>query len=220
MNEKDNLDRIIDFVLSDDTVDYGYYGSKALLPKRFLWWKRLEIARDIYEKYEKGIGKNSLLDFGCQFGFFSVFLSKEFKNVYLIETAQEYLDLGVYMHSKLGNGNYKAIINSKDNPSEFIGKISEKVDLFLFFDVLEHVRDVNQMLLNLRRISKSNTYLIISLPTENLIYLLLTMFRKEKGHINRYFVVEKALRESGYKLVEKRSLFMLFNIYLYRCGEN
>ncbi|MFZ2664321.1 MAG: methyltransferase domain-containing protein [Patescibacteria group bacterium] len=220
MHNNRDLNKIVEFVLSDNTTDYGYYGSKALIPKRLLWWERIKIAHNLYKRYEKGIDKDVLVDFGCQFAFLSTLLSKEFNKVCLVETSQHYVDLGVYMHDKLGNGNYETIINSKDNSSEFIDKIKCKVNLFLFFDVLEHVKNVKKMLADLKKISGNNTYLIVSLPTENFIYNLLTKFKKEKGHINRYFEVENALRESGYKLLEKKSLLLLFNIYLYKYGES
>jgi 2-polyprenyl-3-methyl-5-hydroxy-6-metoxy-1,4-benzoquinol methylase len=206
---------IKDFLKSDD-FDYGYYGLNTFFLKRWLWWSRLKLANKIYLNHESQISKNNLLDFGCDFSFFSAYLSRKFKKIHLVELNEYFLNHAVTTHKKFGNNNYVTLVNPKDDSSFFVDKIPDRIDLFLFFDVLEHVRDIDRFLLRLKDMASENSYVLISLPTENLFYMILTKFKKEKDHCNRYFEVEKVLKKNNYKLIEKRSLLFLFNIYLYK----
>jgi len=210
------MEHIINAVLKSNDLNYGYYGSNAFFLKRWLWWNRLKLANKLYSKHSSHIGTTTLLDFGCAFGFFSAYLSKKFKFVYLIELNKKYLNQGVKIHDKFGNNNYLGITNSKNNPTFFINKISKKINLFLFFDVLEHIKNIDIFIAKLRKISAPNAFLLISLPTENFLYMWLTKFKKEKDHCNRYFEIESILNKHEYDLIEKKTLFSLFNIYLYK----
>ena len=201
-------------ILKDKKVDYGYYGSKTIFIKRWLWWKRLELAKSLFLKHSSKINTNTILDFGAEFGFLSADLSKKFKKVFLVEINEKTLAKGIYIHSKYGNKNYFPVINKKLIPLDFVNKIHEKIDLFIFLDVLEHIRKLDTFVKGLRKISSNNAYFIVSLPTENIIYLTLTKFKKEKDHCNRYFEVEKALHDNNIIIVSKTNLLFLFNIYL------
>jgi 2-polyprenyl-3-methyl-5-hydroxy-6-metoxy-1,4-benzoquinol methylase len=210
------LDYMIKNISKSSDLDYGYYGSNAFFLKRRLWWSRLKLANKIYLNYEPLIFKNNLLDFGCHFGFFSAYLSIKFKKIYLIELYEKLLEQGVMVHKKFGNNNYFALMNHEKDSSCFVDKIRDKIDLFLFFDVLEHVRNLDYFIKRLKYIASKDSYVLISLPTENILYKILTKFKKEKNHCNRYFEVENILKKNNSKLIEKRTLIFLFNIYLYK----
>ncbi|MFC1700333.1 hypothetical protein ACFLZ4_01655 [Patescibacteria group bacterium] len=120
MSSKKDLNNIIRFVLNDTSTYYGGYGRGTLIFKRVLWWKRLKIAYNLYEKNQRNIGKKNLVDFGCQFGFLSALLSHSFSKVYLVDINQKYLNLGIHIHNNLGNHNYETVINSTSNPSELV----------------------------------------------------------------------------------------------------
>jgi len=210
------MKNIIKNVSQSDDFDYGYYGSNAFFLKRWLWWSRLTLAQKVYLNHESQIDKNNVLDFGSAFGFFPAYLSKIFKRVYLVEINDHFLDQGVAIHKKFGNNNFVPVVNRVDDPLSFVDKIPDKIDLFLFFDVLEHVRNIDRFLLMIKNIASDNSYILISLPTENFLYMFLTKFKKEEDHCNRYFEVTKILEKNNYKLIEKRSLLYLFNIYLYK----
>jgi|GEM_PF-4714433 len=210
------MKNIIKQVSTSNDFDYGYYGKHAFFLKRWLWWSRLRLVNKVYSRHETDISKNNLLDFGCAFGFFSVYLSKKFKKIYLIELNEKFLNQGIMIHEKFGNNNYSTLVNSVENPSYFVDKISDKINLFLFFDVLEHIKNLENFIEKLKKIASKDSYLLISLPTENIFYMILTKFVKEKDHCNRYFDVEKILKKNNYKLIEKKSLLFLFNIYLYK----
>ena len=175
-----------------------------------------EITSNAEINYKTIIKKDALLDFGCEFGFFSAYLSKEFKKIYLVEIYDELLNNGLKIHDRFGNNNYSGIINRKEDSSYFIDKIEDKINLFLFFDVLEHVVNLDNFIKRLKDISSENSYLLISLPTENFFYMLLTKFKKEPDHCNRYFEIEKKLKSLNCKLIEKKTILFLFNIYLFK----
>lgn len=217
-NSTIKLNLIIKNVLEDNNINYGGYGNKELWIKRKLWWERFKIATKIYNKHCRKFNHNNLLDFGCQFAFVSAALSDEFKNIYLVEIYQDILNFGVNFHKKFGNNNFIPIMNQKDNPNEYIKHIdrNNKIDLFLMFDVLEHIPNIDSFLSHIRLISSKNSYLLISLPTENFFYMLLTKFKREPGHCNRYFEIERKLKSLNCKLIEKKTILFLFNIYLFK----
>jgi len=153
------------------------------------------LANKIYLNYESLIFKNNLLDFGCSFGFFSAYLSKKFKKIYLIELHEKFLNPGVMIHKKFGNNNYLTLMKHEEDSSYFVDKIRDKIDLFLFFDVLKHIRNLDYFIKRLKDIASKDSYVLISLPTENILYMTLCKFKKEKNHCNRYFEVENILKK-------------------------
>ncbi|MCD4813551.1 class I SAM-dependent methyltransferase [bacterium] len=211
------LHRIKNDIQRDPTMDYGYYGRQAVGLKRMLFWGRLQTALALYEKYCNPKQVRSILDFGCQFAFVSAALASHVKIIYLTEIAQPLLDLGIGIHKKYGNQNYIPLINPEHKPAEYVKYIQsgEKIDLFLMFDVLEHVRPIDELMKSIRMVSSDEAKLLISLPTENFFYMLLNRFKREAGHCHRYYDVESSLKKMQYRMIKKKSLWGLFNIYLY-----
>jgi 2-polyprenyl-3-methyl-5-hydroxy-6-metoxy-1,4-benzoquinol methylase len=210
------LQEIQQFVLRDSGVNYGYYGAQAGKLKNRLFWSRFKTAVRIYEKFSGQIRKGALLDLGCQFGFVSAALSREFKKVYLVELSEELLQLGVGLHQKVGRCAVVPMLNSVKDPAAYTRKIKTPIDLFLFFDVLEHMRELDKFLASIRKIGAPRSRMIISLPTENFFYLCLTRFKREPDHVNRYRDIEAKLAQQGFTRLVRQSILGLFNVYLYQ----
>lgn len=98
-------------------------------------------------------------------------------------------------------------------------------------DVLEHFKNLEEPVREIKRIFKRNGLLVISAPTENLLYKLGRLLIKgtvssEKGpcsspHFYNAKAIKKFLNDNGFKIIKEKSLpflpfFKLFIIISFR----
>jgi 2-polyprenyl-3-methyl-5-hydroxy-6-metoxy-1,4-benzoquinol methylase len=127
----------------------------------WLFWQRL---RKVMEHVENSQCEN-ILDFGCGSGVMLPFLSSISKRVIAmdvdllpIQSVQKYIPLANNIQIKDATK-----INISDLPKN-------SFDLIIALDVLEHVSDLPKTLSDLFSLLKSNGQLIVSGPTENILY--------------------------------------------------
>jgi len=128
----------------------------------WLFWHRLRTAMDHIEK--KGPYEH-VLDFGCGSGVMLPFLAQRSKQVTAID-----IDLiplkRVRTHMPLAE-NVKLLDANQTSISELEPK---SFDLISALDVLEHVDDLPRILSELIRLLKPGGQLVVSGPTENILY--------------------------------------------------
>ena len=128
----------------------------------WLFWQRLRIAMKYIEShapYEK------VLDFGCGSGVMLSFLAQRSQHVTAmdidlvpLERVKKYIPLGENV----------LVLDAKQSP---ISQLAPKsFDLINALDVLEHVDDLPGTLTDLLNLLKPGGQLIVSGPTENILY--------------------------------------------------
>ena len=139
---------------------------------------------------------NKFLDIGSASG---VFL-KVIKDMNFIETGFEPSNWMV----NYGKKKYK--VNISQGLIENVE--SDKYDFISFWDVLEHVTNLNETLTKINKLSKKNTYLIINVPDID-SFSCKIMKNKWPFYLNvhlYYFkkkTLEKALKQFNFELVDK-----------------
>jgi 2-polyprenyl-3-methyl-5-hydroxy-6-metoxy-1,4-benzoquinol methylase len=166
-------------------------------------WNRLYIARRLYKKYSTG---NEVLDFGAGSGELGRLLSSESSYTYI----EEIVELANLIETEIKSANRSDLSNLK----------KLKYDAIFCLDSLEH--NTNYMDLTERLLSslKPGGVLIVSGPTENVLYRL---GRKVAGftgdyHVTNIFAIEEFLK-TKMTLVHKRFTpfgFPLFSLSVWR----
>jgi 2-polyprenyl-3-methyl-5-hydroxy-6-metoxy-1,4-benzoquinol methylase len=143
-----------------DEAAFPAYSHKNPLIN-WLFWQRL---RKVIEHVENGQYEN-ILDFGCGSGVMLPFLSSISKQVIAMDV--DLLPIqSVQKYIPLANN-----VEVKDATKINISDLSKNsFDLIIALDVLEHVQDLPKTLTELFSLLKPNGQLIVSGPTENILY--------------------------------------------------
>jgi 2-polyprenyl-3-methyl-5-hydroxy-6-metoxy-1,4-benzoquinol methylase len=143
-----------------DEAAFPAYSHKNPLIN-WLFWQRL---RKVMEHVENGQYEN-ILDFGCGSGVMLPFLSSISKQVIAMDV--DLLPIqSVQKYIPIANN-----VQIKDATKINISDLSKNsFDLIIALDVLEHVQDLPKTLSELFSLLKPNGQLIVSGPTENILY--------------------------------------------------
>tara|TARA_B100002051_G_C16706303_1_gene623995 strand:+ start:1164 stop:1706 length:543 start_codon:yes stop_codon:yes gene_type:complete len=153
--------------------------------------------------------KNNCLDFGGGGGVFLPTLSSFFSNVVCI-------DLEVNESKKISK-----FFNLK-NVSFIEGDIVKETlpefefDVIIAADVLEHFKDLEPAITNIKKWLKIDGTLFTSLPTENWLYTVLRkVFRVQKplDHYHTGYEVETILKKSGFRPIHKSCVPLYFGFF-------
>lgn len=128
----------------------------------WLFWKRLHTVIDYIELRAPF---QRVLDFGCGSGVMLPFLAGMSRDVVAADIDLLPLE---YMSSHIA---LAPNVEIQDASAIALSQLPERsFDLILALDVLEHVKDLSQTLAQLLRLLKAGGQLIISGPTENVLY--------------------------------------------------
>lgn len=183
------------------------YRSYFIFPQRLIFWKRYELALSMIRQGD------SALDFGCGNGALVPSLSKMFKSVYAVDTAESKVRATTSTCSRLSITNVNISHVSPGN--ELRDLRDEMFDCICALDVLEHISHASSVVSEFLRVLKADGYLIVSIPNENLIYrfgqiMIRSKFRKS-SHVLTYKQIVEQLGK--FFIVEKdRNLAFLFRI--------
>ena len=130
----------------------------------WLFWQRL---RKVMEHIQRPTSYERILDFGCGSGVMLPYLSQISNQVTAMDVDLLPLE-SVQVHIPLAK-NVEVKDASKTNISDLP---ANSFDLIIALDVLEHVKDLPRTLNELLALLKSGGQLIVSGPTENILYRL------------------------------------------------
>jgi 2-polyprenyl-3-methyl-5-hydroxy-6-metoxy-1,4-benzoquinol methylase len=187
----------------DEMAIPSYSHSNPMI--RWLMWKRLETAFLMAE-----IGKDkTVLDFGCGVGVFLPTLANHFTNVYAV-------DLFPFFAQKLCEKKGFNVI-FKDSVNDFE---DGSIDIIFSTDVLEHVDNLPELLVQFGKKLKINGQLIISGPTENFVYKIGRFLAGFAGkgdyhHRNIDDIIKMAIN-NDFKIQKVRFLPFRFPPYLFK----
>lgn len=168
----------------------------------WLFWQRL---RKVMEYIQSPTQYTNILDFGCGSGVMLPYLSSISTQVTAmdvdllpIQSVQKYIPLAKNVDVK--DATKTAITNLPAN----------SFDLIIALDVLEHVHDLPRTLNELLAVLKPNGQLIVSGPTENILYKL---GRKVAGPEYSGAYHERGIAEIKNELLKKTTLQHIATLY-------
>jgi 2-polyprenyl-3-methyl-5-hydroxy-6-metoxy-1,4-benzoquinol methylase len=171
----------------------------------WLMWKRYEYIALLAE-----LNKNkTVLEFGCGVGVFLPTLSQNTGKVYAIDLFPQYA---------------KKLVEDMKMDITFINSLDdlkdESLDVIIAADVMEHLDNPAKFAQTFRSKLKSGGSLIISGPTENLIYKIGRVAAGFGGkgdyHHTNIDSLRKVIENSGFKLIKQRTLPFRIPPYLFR----
>lgn len=196
-----------------ESKNVTYISSNPII--RYIWWRRLENLLK-FTKYRRS---NNVLDLGCGEGVFLPTLSRNYTHVDAtdidITTA-----ISLKEHFSLDNVN---LIN--DNICDSKLK-NNSYDLIFAASILEHLKNLSDVLNTIKRILKKDGLLIYSVPSENVMYKFgkfITGYHKythpaHQHHNSRKEIYEMVVKK--FKLVKKSNttlfFFSLHNCYCFK----
>jgi len=128
---------------------------------------------------------NSILDAGCGSGYYLPFLSRKCKILYGVDNSHVGVEKSKEVSKKynLDAKIYKADI-SKHIPIK-----NKKIDIIFCTETIEHIKNIDGVLKEFKRILKDNGRIIISVPNFtpfSLEYLREIISEKDPTHVHRY----------------------------------
>jgi len=182
---------------------------------RALFWKRLEVMMELAEGKEDDM---RILDFGCGNGLFLPTYARRFGKVFALDMKIGRLALRIREKFALENLTFIECDGSR------IPAGDNYFDLIVASDVLEHFRELSGVTGELYRVMKKGASLIISAPSENLLYRFGRIFfghKKPRDHYRSSSEIHDFMRKnSKFMCMEKRNIphsfpdrLSIFNIY-------
>ena len=171
-----------------------------------IFWQRLKSAHKLAPKGE------STLDFGCGAGAFLPWLTSSYAQVYVFDQDQKSIQQ-VKQNAALFGWNNVNIVNKNQ---KHLGLPEASVDTIFALDVLEHVDQLEDTLIEFKRILKPNGKLIVSSPTENFFYRFARKFGGKgfqgEFHLRAAKEVEEDLAKH-FKVRLKTRLYPVFTFF-------
>lgn len=186
----------------------GFY-DEAALPSythhnrlmSWLFWKRIDTALSMAGEIKDKL----ILDFGCGGGV--TFKHLSLKGAEIFACDNQFYRLAEFISDRL-----MARANIFNSLSDIRGV---KFDLILALDVLEHVEDLDHILSKLLLLSHDRTCLIVSGPTENLLYKIGRLLAGFSVHYHKrnIYEIEDSLCRKGFKRIKLKRLFYPFTFF-------
>lgn len=174
---------------------------------RWIFWKRFKTMLSLCKP------ANRVLDFGSGAGIFLRSLSKNFQEVYSLDIETKSIE---HIKKKFNLKNVR-VIKSESIKLPFEDGF---FDIIFAADVLEHIKKAKEVQEEFSRILKKGGYLIVSGPTENMIYdLTRKIIFRRKNASEHYYDIESIMKQtSNYFKIDKvrvipSRLFPGFKIY-------
>jgi 2-polyprenyl-3-methyl-5-hydroxy-6-metoxy-1,4-benzoquinol methylase len=170
--------------LHDEIMPYTHKNPVV----RWLFWKRMEEMLYLARPAQR------VLDFGGGSGVFLPSLAKNFSQVWCVDLR---IDALHYVKDKFKLDNVVVVQGKENGPLPFEDSF---FDIIFAGDVLEHIADSREVQREFDRILKPEGYVIISGPTENLLYkfcrkTVFWYFKKKTDHLATVYDVIQRSRE-------------------------
>lgn len=197
----DLLRRMADLVSNEDRDEMAipsYLHPVALM--RWMAWRRIDEIAALYGKYfpphPAGTGPATVMDYGCGTGVLFDELGKSANRIYGVDLA---LDPARLLIKEWGL--QKVVLLDPDAASQQIANHS--LDAIVAAEVLEHIRPLEHTLESFHNQLKPGGKLLVSVPTENVLYRL---GRRLAGFDDHYHesnaaAIHAQILESGFRQI-------------------
>ena len=167
----------------------------------WLFWQRLNKAFQL----SLDIKGKSVLDFGCGAGV-------SFK--YFAENQCQIVGCDNKSH-ELAQQTCKEFGIDAEITQDLFSIHGKKFDIIFALDVLEHIEDLEPFIKKFKELSHPDTQIILSGPTENLLYKIGKKWAGSVGHyhVHNIYDIEKVFKKLGLKMVKKHSLYFPFTLF-------
>jgi len=180
-------------------------------PSRWLFWQRIRFCHRYLNRLGSSTEEKSdaCLDFGCGSGLMLPRLAELFHTVYAVDLVIDPARYFVDAWSRQSPGGVDLSGLQLSDNLDKAGIAGNSLDLVLALDVLEHVTDLPATLSALKNLMKPKGVLLVSGPTESLLY---RMGRKLVGfsghyHVRNIYDIQKEMRKFFRVRILKRLYF-------------
>jgi 2-polyprenyl-3-methyl-5-hydroxy-6-metoxy-1,4-benzoquinol methylase len=218
LTKKELLDIVVEarknsFIPSNDVDEMAiptYLHSNILI--KWLFWRRFQSICELGRLEDI----NQVLDFGCGIGVLLPTLCSKVKGS--VHASDLYPQFAKELTNKR---NLKVNFHTSD--LEFKDIPNHSLDLIIAADSLEHIHNVEDYLKLFQKKLTAEGRLIISGPTENIIYRLGRVIagfgNKGHYHLTNIHDLSKNIQGMGYELIRSRSLPFQIPPYLFKVLE-
>lgn len=179
--------------------------------KRWVVTRRLHLIAGMIESV---VSTESVLDFGTGFGVLLPVLASKFRTVTAVDVDADQLESTRTLVSSLGLAHVDVIRVTEGQELGALG--DRRFDCVIAADVLEHIENLPEAVVTLSKVCKTGGCLIVSLPTENILY---RMFEShESGHVAESSEAISrivATIQNHFEVIETRNVFWFFRVH--RC---
>jgi 2-polyprenyl-3-methyl-5-hydroxy-6-metoxy-1,4-benzoquinol methylase len=169
----------------------------------WLFWKRIDTALSLAGDID---GKD-VLDFGCGAGV--MFRHFRERGCRIVGCDSNTWRLAGELSKKLGT--------EAELYGDLFGIEGRKFDFIFALDVLEHIEDIDPIIDHFLRLSHGATRVVVSGPTENLLYkagrMLAGFSDKSDVHVRSIYDIERKFKERGLERIKIRNLYLPFTLF-------
>lgn len=170
----------------------------------WIFWKRIDTALSLVGDLKD----KQVMDFGCGCGVIFKYLYEhdckitgcEDQFYQLSKDIADMLKIRLMLH-----------VRNLDEVSNI------KFDYIFALDVMEHIQDIDKVIDRFLGLSHEKTRIIISGPTENLLYkigrLLIGYYEQGRFHERNVFDIERCFKEKGLKNITTKNLYFPFTLF-------
>lgn len=182
----------------DEAALPSYTHSNKLMS--FLFWKRVDIALQM----AGNVHNRSVLDFGC--GGAVTFKYLKDNNCKITGCDNQFLELTKQISDRL---------DIKANFLKDLFDASDTYDRIFALDVLEHIGQIEPYLYKLKTLLKEGGQIVVSGPTENVLYKIGRSLAGFSGHyhVRNIYQIEKSLLKAGFQRIRIKSLYPIIPLF-------
>ncbi len=183
--------------------DYKQFRDNPLKQEEYKVWVDWK-ARNLVNIIPDNLKFSSVLEIGCAFGLLLDNISKRLKIPYSfgIDISPKNIQLAQKLFP-----NYEFYVGTLENfaPNIFLKNNSEKFDLVILSDIIEHVLDDARFL---QKVSQITNYALVKLPLEKCFYNKNRKYGLSdlSGHLRSYNEIEglNLIERSGFNIINKK----------------
>lgn len=167
----------------------------------WLFWKRVGVALSM----AGNVNNQAILDFGCGSGVTFKYLNERGCRITGCDCAYYEMVQLVCQSLNINARIYSDLFEIKDT----------KFDCILALDVLEHIEDIDLYIEKLIELGHDKTKIIISGPTETLLYKAGRWLAGFSGdyHCRSIYDIEKSLRKKNLERITLKKLYFPFTLF-------
>ncbi len=200
----------------DEKAIPSYRHANPLL--RWMAWSRIGVLGGWMDRWGNGsdrpVESRKVMDYGCGCGVLLQTAARNAGEVYGVDIV---LGAARFLVGKLGLGNVDLM-----EPEQACERIEQdSLDAIVCGEVLEHLTELDETLTFFRTRLRSDGRLMVSLPSENMLYRMGRRLAGFEGHYHHFnaHVIHRRILDAGFRAVRFRKLPFVGVFAVYWCVE-